>query len=185
MQSSRKAYSDALQSIGKALELVPSSNSALILKATIQVALGSFRGACQTYALISEPDASDPAVLIGYARALYHTGSFREAYARVTRLLVNDEKNPDLWHLRAEIERAQGLFDEAAHALTQACKYAPNNKKLQSLQGIVLYEAGKYPEAISVLEKVLEVDSQNGELWKRKGAAHEALLQYELASAAY
>ena len=167
------------------MALDPSHTQGLILLGGILMREGSFLEASQIYARISGPAASSRDLLYQYATALYHSGSYREAYDRVQHLVTRKEKDADLWRLKADIEQSLRLFDDAARSLQEAYRYAPSDMKIPGILGVVLYESGRYREAIPCLEKALSVEPGNGELWKRKGAALEHLKKYLPAAEAF
>ena len=118
----------ALEAFDKLLSIEPKHQRARIYRAGSLSLLGRIQEARQAFAdLEAEPTiARDAELLLGYTQALFHSGDYEGALAKVARGV---DANPDSAKLRfwkARLLLETGRLDEAGAEAERAAQLAPN-----------------------------------------------------------
>ncbi len=98
-----------------------------------------------------------------YQEALdkFQNKHYEEALPLAEQALAQDRNNPDFVHLYGSIFAALGQFYLAEQNLRRAVEIAPGRADFQYDLGALLHQEGKYPEAVPVLKRDIELDPAN------------------------
>ena len=89
------------------------------------------------------------------------TGKYELAVTEYRKLLANDEKSVDLRTHLAEVYRLKGDLGEAIAVLNPAVQLAPKDPQPVMLLASMFVEAGRYKEAQTAFQRVLELRPDN------------------------
>lgn len=95
------------------------------------------------------------------------------------------DQHPMYYYLRALLYEATGALDKAVTDIGQATMKAPESEKYLTTQAQLLLKAQRYPEAIQVCSRLLQMNPRSWDGWHLKGKACEAQQQFPEAMEAY
>ena len=101
-------------------------------------------------------------------RAIGHKiqGEYDQAVALLQGILAEAPEHPEAHHQLGLVYGFTGLFDESTEELETAARLAPTDLPILIDLGKTHTMLGEYEKAISVFERVLEMDPSNDEAHK-------------------
>lgn len=117
-------------------------------------------------------------------------GRFEEAIRAFSDVAAKHPTDPKPLYLRAECYRKMGRFTDAEQDLRAALRADPTGKDEQMVVvmaelGAVLSDAGRFADAIVILDQAVKLRPTLFEAFYNLGVAHEALKRWPEAIAAY
>lgn len=141
---------------------------------------------CYDYLLDSEP--SEDRVILKKAKVLAKAGRYMEALEYYTMVTEHSERNVDAWLGKAEMSIHLNKTKDAIEAFQKALEsdreiakqwveeaQAPlesQNLLVLKTRGAALLKAGMAPEASVCIDKALDIDPRDFELWKLKATVY-------------
>lgn len=167
-------YQPALEIYNEILEAEPKAGNVWVMRAIAKWTLKDKSGARAdlAQAINLHPDNVDAYRMRGQFR--YQAEDFDGSLADFNKAieLTHDDPNPELFGMRAEVEKKLNNHPAAIHDLTQALELKPDYTAALYLRG-QLYEAGGEPDAAEAdYSKVIELDpkhadARNNRAWIR------------------
>lgn len=117
---------------------------------------GRFKGAAELYDL-SGVVPEDNVTLYCYGRALFFTRQFERAYEAFTTLVKREPKNKSYRICKALGGTMIGRYEEIEPELFQLDYEYPNEMEIMRPLGDCLLKLGKYKQALSVYERIVEI----------------------------
>ena len=128
---------------------------------------------------------ADGHLQLGHIAAMFEL-DLASADRHLRRALVLDERSAMTHHHMALLAMAVGQFDEALLWMRRALDLQPLAANIRANIGMILYYAGRYPEAIALLDATIEIHdfaharSLLGRCWLRLGQPEKALDHFRL-----
>lgn len=120
---------------------------------------------------MAQTDAKD---LLETTREHFREGNYRIAESLLQQLLLQDKKNPEVFHMLATIFYDQGKFNKAIKSFRRALELDPGYTDASVGLSIILNDLGKYEEGKRVFEEAQEILS-------RKSSEGDPYIQERLA----
>ena len=137
-----------------------STTNVKIQKGKENYSKGNFTNALSLFNEVVESDAtdSDKAVALTYMGMIHDERSnYDKAVEYYQRALKYDAKNAITYRNLAIAYRHAGDMDSAAKTINQGLEYDENNVQNVILYGNILFDQGKYPDAIKSYKKALDI----------------------------
>lgn len=106
-------------------------------------------------------------LLIGMGRSRDALKDFNEYY-----YAVEGNVNGNFYFLRAQVSFDGRLFQQALDDIDMAIRQEPNNSAYLVYSTSIHLRVGKYNEALTLIDKALTIDPNNGEAHRLKGVAY-------------
>ena len=164
------AYDIAIQKFRKTIRLDNTSGVAYSLVAACLVLQNEFKDAETYYKKGCEISPENPDVRNNYATALARKGKRFKALEIYKETLKTDENNFFALHCSGVILCDMGKFEEALEKLIKAEKIEPQNPDTLLNIAICKLRLDDYKEALSYVEKALEIKKKSSEIMMIKGA---------------
>ena len=158
-------YNAARESLNKAIELDPSYAPAYRELADMYYYAGQYDLALSTFQKYTGLAEKSPATDAQYASFLYLTKKYSEALGEVDKVLQTDPKNVTMNRLRPYLLYETGDFAGAATAMDTYMKVVPADKIIPedyAYQAKIMSKTGKGPEAIALINKIIQKDPSKG-----------------------
>ncbi len=132
---------------------------------------------------------ADAHLQLGHIASMFELNR-SSADGHLRRALALDERSAMTHHHMALLAMAAGQFDQALAWMRRALDLQPLAANIRANIGMILYYAGRYPDAIDQLTATLEITdfaharSLLGRCWLRLGQAEKALEQFGLRTEA-
>ncbi len=146
----------------RAVEHAPENATAHAALAGFLTRQGHTREALYHYELAQRSRPSDPATLLGLARALTDAAEPDEAERRLDELLAADPDHVDGLVERGRLALRRGRFAEAEPFLARADRVAPWHRDGQQLYLIVLKELGRSDAASQCEVRIAKLKAEDG-----------------------
>ncbi|MBS1832345.1 MAG: tetratricopeptide repeat protein [Acidobacteria bacterium] len=111
----------------------------------------------------------------------WRTRAFNELATRAFAQLGKLPPSPDLYLLKAELASQRGQHAEAAKELAEALKLVPGDRRLEYNYAASVFLSGDYEKAIPLLEREMNRDAKNPEIYFFLGSAYSRLSRPEEA----
>lgn len=122
---------------------------------------GAYSKAKKSYEEAIKLYPSNPYLYVMVAR-LESVGGTREAMRDRLKDALNKKQNfADALYLMSQLSASESKVDEALQYSLEALKIAPNDINVLTQTGLLLYGKRAYQDAITVLQKALELDQNN------------------------
>ncbi len=122
---------------------------------------GAYSKAKKSYEEAIKLYPSNPYLYVMVAR-LESVGGTREAMRDRLKDALNKKQNfADALYLMSQLSAGESKADEALQYSLEALKIAPNDINVLTQTGLLLYGKRAYQDAITVLQKALEIDQNN------------------------
>jgi tetratricopeptide (TPR) repeat protein len=117
-----------------------------------------------------------------YQTGLRHFSSGRHLDAQLCcqQILATDAAHPETLHLMGLLSFHAKQYDHSVQWFLRAIAQEPKPEYLASL-GTTLQQQGRYEEALKVLDKALQLKSDNAELWRQLGDILVQLTRFDEA----
>ena len=148
---------EAITAYRQAIRLSPKSTNALRLLASAWAADGEGSRATETFKQALQLAPSDPDTWYRYGLLDFAQGRANAAVEKIRQALALDSSLPDLSRSLAEVLASVGERDKARVALQAALRTDPYDDAAWDLNGRVLAETGKMPEAYYDFEKAIRL----------------------------
>lgn len=119
------------------------------------------------------------------ARLAVAEGDPERASSEIAAACELDPSCGDCWLLRAQIARGLGKRDEASESARTAAKLLPESDDAQGILGLQLYEAQQYGDALTSLEKSVELGSSDPNVFIYRANCYVAVRRFGDAVSAY
>ncbi len=143
------------------LPLKIKNSDALSLRATCYLQLGDKKNFASLIALAKISVKQAPTIAVNFAEVLTKAGMFREAAELLRLTVISAPKNVDALLLLAQSEIFLKDFANAKIHLAQAEKIEPVSEKLFFTKSLLESEQGNDQTAFDLLEKSLNINSNN------------------------
>ncbi|BDC50353.1 hypothetical protein F183_A26690 [Bryobacterales bacterium F-183] len=111
--------------------------------------------------------------------AYWRTRAFNELATRAFAQLGKLPPSPDLYLLKAELASQRGQHAEAAKELAEALRLVPGDRRLEYNYAASVFLSGDYEKAIPLLEREMNRDAKNAEIYFFLGSAYSRLSRAE------
>lgn len=166
------------------LKMHPGSSILLLKKASLFADIGDYRRALKIVEKLPEKDDED--VLMLKAEILIHSDRFHEGMSIFNRLLEqNTEDRAQMALDISSVLSEMSMFEKAESVLNMILAEEPKNIEVLEELAYCLEQGKKYNDAISIYEKILDIDPYSNETWFNLGQAWFNLESWEKAVEAY
>ncbi len=132
-----------------------------------------------------EEDPDSPSLLLHLAEAYFQDGRIRDARRSYREYLEHQPSNVAARMGLARIHESQGLPHLAVQKLDEVIEIQPTYGRAYELKARILHENEQYEMAVPVIEKALEYDQRNPDLWLWLGHGRIALDRFRAAAQAF
>ena len=122
---------------------------------------GDLKGARAAFEKVTEMDPGNPDGWVNVGRAALQEGDVEVAKIVLEKALVVSPNLARAHFFYASFLRTQGRYDDAAYHLRLVLKQYPRDRVVLNSLGRVLFLQRKYPDAVNVLNSVLEIDPED------------------------
>jgi tetratricopeptide (TPR) repeat protein len=182
-------YDEALARADEVLTIEPGNQTAGLLRAEAWIGLGKYEQAENLLARMSKQYPQDPSVHIQLGLLLLHRKKYREAEIQIRRVYQARAKDPRAPIALAEVLAAQAKTGQALELLQSEIKNTPNSIPLLRTLSRIAGDAGHIDLALDQYSKLIaqqpgsaEYYLRRGQLYRKKGNAHQAVINLEKAS---
>ena len=117
-------------------------------------------------------------------RSLAH-GDLHERIAAVTAQILTNSASPDLWLLRADLNRQHGEFAAAQTDLDKAAQLKPDWAAAQLQQARLAFDTGRFSEGSRAATACLKLEPTNADALVLRARSHGQLKNFARAIADY
>ena len=121
---------------------------------------------------ISSHESPEVATLLGPSQEALERGRLAEALALLDAVLNEHYNLADAHLLRARVLHQQGDFEEARDSYTLAIHFAPDSWANYFNFGLLELDQGRFTEGAALLNRALELDSEQARVHNALGAAY-------------
>ncbi|MEO5727891.1 MAG: tetratricopeptide repeat protein, partial [Byssovorax sp.] len=176
----RGDYAEAIEAIGPALGLEPTSTEPLLLRATARTLAGDEDGAREDLDRAVALAPADPGVRLHRGGYFYKTGRAPLALRELDRAVALGPEDPDTYSSRARvlIDLAQHdvrLLGKAIADLNQAIRRSPDSAELHTLRGVAFWMRGSEVAAAADFSRAIALAPEDGEAWFCRARSRSAL----------
>ncbi len=139
--------------------------------------------------ILAATHPKDAVALSFYADLLYKNGQKQAALTQFEASAVADKKRFYPWQYILIINMELEKFDEVLKKSEAAMDYFPNQPLVFYMNGVALYQKGKYANALDMMQQTLPMLGKNSAMQQdvqhQLGRIYTALKQYDKATAAF
>ncbi len=133
--------------------------------ATLAYAYGQIRdfsSAASTYESLLEKDPGNLTYRKALGQSLLFGGKYEQARAQFQSAIQANPRDAESYLRLSQVYRAQHNYDLARENLGKAIELEPDNLELQYNQALLAEEEGKIPEAVGLIQKILDSTARTG-----------------------
>ena len=119
-----------------------------------------YKNSASAYSRALQRDPDNLAYRRGLGNSLLYSKQYDPAREQFESLLEANPRDIESYLRVSQIYRVQGKFDLAQQNLTKALELAPDNPEILLNQVMLMETQGKIPEAISLVQKILDASSK-------------------------
>lgn len=176
---------DAIADYGRALQLSPPFPEVYYNRGDARLELGDVDGALADFSRVIDLDPGNVDARVNRAVLLSDLGDSQSAWQDVTEGLALDPGNAHLLCLKGRLLAEQGEADDAREALSAALTKDERLAEAWAIRGGLAHQTGDLPEAISDLDRAVELADtpeirfNRGVAYQDAGRFTEAIADYE------
>jgi superkiller protein 3 len=184
LQMRLKDYEGAIESFEKTLDADPGNKFAIIKKGDALLALEKFEDAIGVYDNLLAIDGNNIEAMNSKAMTLSKLEKHDEALRVIDAAIAKDPDNLQTLKQKGMVLLNMKRFDEAISYFDRLLEKG-ESKEILSGKGEALESLDKWNEALDCYSRALEMDSNDAQLWYRRGLLHSKLGQFREAVDAY
>jgi predicted O-linked N-acetylglucosamine transferase (SPINDLY family) len=166
---------EAIGSFGRCVAGLPAHIESLLHLGVLQVQINRLEDAAASYARAQQIDPSDPAIVISQCQVLHRLRRFEEAIELLTPLLEGKETEVNARYVLGAIYQDRRDFDRALEHYDAIRHCSPNTSGLANNLAMLYTEVGRFDEAITIANEVLETGDECAALYNSRGNAYLAM----------
>ena len=175
----------ALKAYDEAVQLAPTSASALALRGKMRRVTGHANEAIGDYDKAISFDPKLSSAHVGRALALDALGRYEEALQSANRGIQLTPERAVVWSTRALIHLHQRHNDSARVDAEKAVSLDQDNADAWGYLGILDFNDKRYDSALRNLDHALQLDTQSAHVWHWRGLTQHALGAYSDAISSF
>ena len=145
----------------------------------VQLELGSFNDAVESYSKALEIDASLVPVLTHKAIALGMLDKWKEAIKAAETATKLSADDVETWRVLADVNLRAGKFKSAMKALKKAAKLDPEDASIENTMGMVEYKSGNLKDSVHHFERAVVRDKKHSTALRNLGLIYMELEEWE------
>jgi tetratricopeptide (TPR) repeat protein/tRNA A-37 threonylcarbamoyl transferase component Bud32 len=177
-----RRYPESLQALDAALAMNPNYGWAWGERGYTLQRMGRMVEAMDSYRSAVENNVGKLWMYTKYADMLLDAGQIDEADRQVQHVLTIDSINASAWYTKGRIEEARKNHELTLEAYRHAAQYAPTNKYYHRAEANLLIYMGRTAEAIAPLDRLVELNPDDPQVWARLARAFRTMKRYEEAA---
>lgn len=120
-----------------------------------------FAAAAETYGKVLERSPENHVVRKAYGQNLLYSRQYDQALEQYQAVIQANPRDPDAYLRLSQIHRQKRDFGQARENLNKAIDLAPDNQELRYNQVLLAEAEGKYSEAASLIQRILDSTAKN------------------------
>ena len=177
----RGEFEQAVQSIGKAIELDPNNAVYYSFRGVTNLDLKNYEGALRDFTKAAgfNPDEANHHFLRGTVN--HNLKNNEDALKDFTKGIELNPNNADNYYFRGQAYRELGKQEDALTDFTKAIELSPDDSFCHYCRSQVYHELGKQEDALEDLTKAIELDPDKSFYYFYRGQAYHKLGKQEEA----
>jgi len=156
---------DVLSLLDTAIQLDPNFGEAYIERGRVKIRDNDLAGAVSDLGEANNRIPNSPLVFHYLAQARYKEGSFDQALVAAQRAEQLDVTLLPNYLLISQIQHALGHDDEAIASIQTFIKYSPQDVPATLFLGRIVFDQGRYDQAIQVMDRVISLERTRQEAY--------------------
>ncbi len=176
---SQQRVSDSLKHLDESLRLYPKDSKLRYIRARIFWSIGESKKARKDLEIVLERDLRHLPSLRLLLEMHKADKSYPEAIQIADRILAQEPTNIDVTKDKAIILDLMGMHQDAMRTFRQALSWGTRNIKQANEVLAAMLNSGRYEDALSLADAVLERQDHDSMYWRLRGNALYALERFE------
>ncbi len=174
-------YIDALDMIETAIGGPADQVALLAARGKVFYRMENYQNSVEAYTEAIEKTRMNAECFYGRAESYIALGKIKNALPDLKRAWQLQPEKLELLKELSQANRSAGIFDQAAAAIEEYIEYFPAQAEAHYVHGQILFDSGKYLQALSSFNTCLELETNDPRFYAARGQTYLATSTYRYA----